>query len=328
MELICVNDVMDSNPLHERGPFAEGYDLGAAYSSVTGEYVNIAEATVPMVDMGFMHADAAYDVVTVSRGNFFRLEEHLERMEKSCAKFELQSPYSREQTREILEKVVAKSGFKDAYVWWAVTRGIPAGPRSAPNAQPHQFYAFACHYAFLMDEPIKMRGLDMSISSVLRISDKAVDPTAKNFHWLDQKMALFEATRNSYDWAVLCDAQGYLTEAAGSNIFVIKDGVLVTPDSGCLEGITRKTVFDIAAELGLKTEARKVSAQELMDADEAFLSSSAGGIFPIRSVQGHFFAPDKSVGKQVTEIHNLYWEKRWSGWHATPVHYEAAGALA
>ena len=91
MELICVNDVMDSNPLHERGPFAEGYDLGAAYSSVTGEYVNIAEATVPMVDMGFMHADAAYDVVTVSRGNFFRLEEHLERMEKSCAKFELKT---------------------------------------------------------------------------------------------------------------------------------------------------------------------------------------------------------------------------------------------
>lgn len=113
-----------------------------------------------------------------------------------------------------------------------------------------------------------------------------MDPTAKNFHWMDLKLSLFEAGRNKSDWSVLCDAKDNLTEAPGSNIFLIKDGELFTPDSGCLEGITRKTALELAAQIGMPIHVEKVHVEQLRNADEAFLTSTAGGIMPVNSVDG------------------------------------------
>ena len=96
--------------------------------------------------------------------------------------------------------------------------------------------------------------------------------------------------------------------------------MLKTPDDGCLEGITRQTVFDLAKELGLVLEVTQVPAQELVHADEAFLTSTAGGIMPVSSVNERALGLN-GPGELTTQLHNLYWEKRWAGWLGTPIDY-------
>ncbi|PHN17157.1 aminotransferase class IV [Pseudomonas sp. ICMP 561] len=319
MSLLKVEQVMLTHDEHIAASHAPEYESGAAFTQVG--YTPLNTAQIPLLDMGFIHADAAYDVVSVSRGNFFRLEEHLDRMERSCEKFALSNPYSREQTKEILHELVRLSGIKDAYVWWAVTRGVPAGPRSDPSAQKNAFYAFALPYVWLVDEETRLRGIDLGVSTFNRISPRAVDPTAKNFHWMDMKLSLFQAKKASQDWSVLLDAEDNLTEAPGSNIFIVKNGVVITPNDGCLEGVTRQSAIELAQDLGLQVELRRVHVQELLNADDAFLTSSAGGILPVRSVNGQLLNPANQVGEVAEKIHNLYWEKRWSGWLASPVNY-------
>jgi branched-chain amino acid aminotransferase len=158
----------------------------------------------------------------------------------------------------------------------------------------------------------------------IRIPPRAVDPTAKNFCWLDMQMALFEAGERGAEWAVLADEAGYLTEAAGANIFAVIDGAVVSPDSGCLEGLTRKSVFDLCGELGLPARLRPVHAEELRTAQEVFMTTTAGSIMPVRSVDGIAVGGRNGPGEISVRLHNLYWEKRWAGWHATPVRYGLA----
>jgi len=152
-----------------------------------------------------------------------------------------------------------------------------------------------------------------------------VDPRAKNLHWLDMQMALFEAGDRGAEWAVLPDEDGYLTEAAGANIFIVKDGVVLTPDAGCLEGITRQSVFDLCSQLGIASKATRVHSDELRDAEEVFLTTTAGSVMPVRTVDGKLLAGREGPGEISATLHNLYWERRWAGWEATPVRYELAG---
>ena len=114
---------------------------------------------------------------------------------------------------------------------------------------------------------------------------------------------------------------GYLTEAPGANIFVIKDGELYTPDSGCLLGITRKTALELAGIVGIPTHIERVSVKQLKEADEAFLASTAGGIMPINSVDDIILGGENGPGELTTKLHNMYWERRWQGWLGTPIDY-------
>lgn len=320
--VIQVQKIMEEDQAHQRAVHDESYSYGSAFCN--GKYVPIQEASVPLTDAGFLHADAAYDVVTVSRGEFFRLDDHLDRMEKSCEKFVLNNPYSREEVKEILTNLVKLTGLKDAYVWWSVTRGpLSSASRKNPSIQQNAMFAFVSPYFFQADDERRTNGLEILISKKYkRISDKAVDPTAKNFHWMDMKLGLFEARGQNKDWVVLTDEDNYLTEAAGANIFLIKNKVLYTPDSGCLEGITRKTAIELATELGLEVKICKIKADELLQADEAFTSSSAGGIMPIQMVDDTKLPiTPQNKDSIAARLHDLYWEKRWSGWLGTPVDY-------
>lgn len=320
--LIEVERIMGTDPDHVRLEHDPQYAHGSAF--INGTYIDLEHAAVPITDMGLLQADACYDVVSVSKGMFFRLDDHLERFERSCAKFRLRNPYGKAETADILTRLVQLIGAQSAYVWWFVTRGeMPekGSDRGKPDAYQNRFYAFALPYIFIAGDEQRLRGLDLMVARRhIRIPPNAVDPTAKNFHGMDTRLSLFEATDNNADWCVLCDAAGNLTEAPGANIFIVKDGELFTPASGCLEGITRKTVLDLAAELGIPNHRGDVSADFLRNADEAFLTSTAGGIMPIRSVDG---VPLSADGRNpiTVQLHNLYWNKRWDGWFGTKVDY-------
>ncbi|MBA1204308.1 branched-chain amino acid--2-keto-4-methylthiobutyrate aminotransferase [Pseudomonas capeferrum] len=322
MSIIQAQHIMLSDPGHLRVAYEPKYDHGSAF--INGIYVDLDNAAIPMSDLGFTQADACYDVVSVSKGYLFRLEDHLARFESACAKFQLTNPYTNAQTTEILTNLIKQAGAKEAYVWWAVTRGRMrvGGDRINPQAFENRFYAFVVPYVFLSNDEQRSRGLDLLVSKqYIRIPPEAVDPTAKNFHWMDLKLSLFEAKAANKEWSVLCDANSYLTEAPGSNIFLIKDGVLYTPDSGCLEGITRKTTLELAKEIGMPIHVERVHVEQLINADEAFLTSTAGGIMPINSVDDTVLGGKAGPGALTTQLHNLYWTKRWDGWLGTAVDY-------
>lgn len=194
--------------------------------------------------------------------------------------------------------------------------------RGDPAAYQNRFYAFVVPYVFLANDEQRTRGLDIWISrDFIRIPPEAVDPTAKNFHWMDMKLSLFEACRQGKERSLLTDAEGYITEGPGTNIFLIKDGALYTPDGGCLEGITRKTTLELADELGLPRNAERIHNDRLREADEAFFTSTAGGIMPINSVDDVLLGGKSGPGELTTQLHNLYWEKRWKGWLGTPIDF-------
>jgi len=321
-DLVDVGKVCAEHPDHRRGRYAQHFETGAGFAN--GRICALEETYVPVTDLGFNRADAVYDVVTVSRGRFFRLTDHQERCARSCEMMRLVNPYGLAEERRILNELVALTGLKDAYVWWGVTRGsMPSRPqdRLDPTTFSNRFYAIVTPYISISNDAQKRNGIDIWISEdYIRIPPKAVDPRAKNFHGLDLALSLFEAGRHHADWSALTDGRGNLTESPGCNIFVIKDGVAATPDVGCLEGITRQTAMELCAEIGIDCNMRQVKSEELKGADEAFITSSAGGVMPISRVNG----VDLKGGPVTPALHNLYWEKRWAGWHATPVDYKIA----
>lgn len=288
----------------------DDFSKGAAF--VRGEYLPIAQASVPLTDWGFLRSDATYDVVTVWNGAFFRLDDHLDRFLASCQRFRLDPGRTREEIVDVLERCVALAGLRESYVEMIVTRGQPPWGSRDPRQAANQFYAFAVPYVWIANEEQRRRGLHVRISDVQRIPPASVDPKAKNYHWNDLTMGLLGALDEGADTVLLTDAHGNVVEGPGFNVFAVSAGKLVTPREGVLEGITRRTVIEMARQLGIEVELRALPADELRGSQEAFLSSSGGGVLPVTRVDGKPIG-DGQVGAATQRLVDTYWN-----WHADP----------
>jgi len=293
-------------------PPAPDYSKGVAF--VRGSYVPIAEASIPLTDWGFLRSDATYDVVTVWDGAFFRLDAHLERFARSCRRFRLDPGLTPAQITAVLTECVRKSGLRNSYVEMIVTRGQPPWGSRDPREAVNQFHAFAVPFVWIADEAQRERGLRLMVSEVQRISPRSVDPRAKNYHWNDLTMGLLGALDAGYDTVVLTDGAGNVVEGPGFNIFCVRDGVLITPKEGVLEGVSRRTVIEIARSHGMKVEIRELPADELRRADEAFLSTSGGGVLPVTQVDGAALG-DGRPGPVTSRLLQSYWD-----WHRDPAY--------
>lgn len=285
-----------------------------------GEFVPIAQATIPMTDWGFLRSDAVYDVVTVWDGAFFRLDLHLERFLKSCRKARLDPGRSPAQIAEVLTQCVKRSGLRRSYVEMLCTRGQPPWGSRDPRQAANQFYAFAVPFVWIANEEQRQRGLDVMVSTVQRISPASVDPTAKNYHWADMTRGLLQALDAGNDTVLLTDAAGNVVEGPGFNVFAVRNGRLVTPSEGVLEGITRRTVIEVAGTLGIPVEVRALPAAELRSADEAFLSSSGGGVLPVTRVDGQPVGSGEP-GAVTRRLLQTYWDWHFEPRYTTPVRY-------
>ncbi|WP_131113492.1 aminotransferase class IV [Lichenihabitans psoromatis] len=312
-----------SELLHAGAPAADNpFAAGAAY--IDGRYMPIGEAAIPITDWGYRRSDVTYDVVGVWDGRFFRLDEHLTRFRASMDKFRFSPGESDADIRAVLHRCVALSGLRNAYVAMDCLRGRPG-----PGMPYHPIYArnyiaaFAIPWVWVMAPAVQERGAHLVIAETLRIPQDSVDPTAKNFHWADLTRGQFEAYDRDADFCLLLDRDGNVTEGPGFNVFFVIDGRVVTPDAGVLEGITRRSVFDLCDEMDLPWEARRVSAAEAREADEIFLSTTAGGIMPAARIDGRIMGNDRP-GAISTGLRERFWSRRAEGWHGTPVDYSAA----
>ena len=274
---------------------------------IDGEYLPIEEARVPITDTGFSRSDVTYDVVAVWKGRFFRLADHLARFKKSYRGLHMKPPLSISEMRDVLFECVRRSGLRDAYVDMIATRGMPVGGNRDPRTFRNRFYAYAIPYVWIVKPEAQEKGSHLVVvENTVRIPPESVDPTIKNFHWGDFVRGIYETYERGGELAVLPAADGTLTEGPGFNLFAVRDGAIHTPARGALEGVTRRTVLELAAEDGVDTHVRGFDARFLGAADEAFVTSTAGGVMPITRLNGEALGSGVP-GPVTTRLRELYW---------------------
>lgn len=283
------------------------FSSGAAW--MNGSVLPIADAKIGVTDWGITHSDAVYDVVPVVEGAFFRLDLYLERFEASLEAGRFDIGLSKEQITQALIEMVRKSELENAYCAMVAMRGTPVVPGSRdPRDCANHFYAWCVPYVHVIKPEVVTNGASLMIpDNVRRIPVDSVNPRAKNYHWGDFTNGLFQAKESGYESVLLLDHAGNVTEGPGFNVFAIKGDTIVTPALGVLEGITRRTVLEICQSLGLTTEVRALGVNELLEADEVFVSSSGGGAMPITRVNCRVFGNGRA-GPISTRIAEGYWE--------------------
>lgn len=282
---------------------------------VEGELVPLHEARIPLIDQGFMHGDLTYDVPSVWDGRFFRLDDHLSRLEASCVKMRMRLPLPREEVKQILVDMVSKSGIRDAFVELIVTRGLK-GVRGSMKGEVFQnnLYMFIQPYVWVMEpEVMPVGGSAIVARTVRRIPPGSFDPTIKNLQWGDLTRGLFEALDRDATYPFLTDGDAHLTEGSGFNMLFVKDGILHTPARGVLEGVTRKSVIEVARANGYEVRVDFVPVELAYNCDEIFMCTTAGGIMPITTLDGQ-----PVNGGEVGPITKKIWDDYWA------MHYDPA----
>ncbi len=287
----------------------------------------ISEAKVSVLDWGFLRSDATYDVVHVWDGCFFRLDHHLDRFQRNLDRLRLIVPHTRAEMVDILMRLVRLTGYRNAYVEVLCTRGPPPlgsrDPRLCETASWRSSFR-SCGSSTRR----RARGLNLHISTIPRIPPQSVDPTVKNYHWMDLTGALFEAYDAGCDLAVLPDFDGNLAEGPGSTCSRSATASRRRRAARALEGITARPRWDLLAELNVEPRVGIVTADDLRGADEAFITSTAGGIIPVTRIGG---APvggapvggapgGGEIGPVVTRLRDLYWERHGPDSDGTPIY--------
>jgi len=287
---------------------------------IDGEFLPIGEARIPILDMGFTRSDLTYDVAAVWKRQFFRLDDHLDRLERSCANLRLQLPKPKEVIRDLMVECVRRGGFDDSFVEAVVTRGVPVPGERDPRTATQQLYIYAVPYVWIVKPEAQERGVDVIVArNTIRIPTNAVDPRVKNFHWADLTRGLFEAYDRGATLALMTDGHGNITEGAGFNIFVVRpDGSLITAKDGVLEGITRQTVIEIARADGRDVEVGTLRVDDITAGSEVFLTSTAGGVMPVATVDG-VRLHEECPGPVTRSISSTYWDLHTDSVYTTAV---------
>ncbi|MCU0766858.1 MAG: branched-chain amino acid transaminase [Gammaproteobacteria bacterium] len=256
--------------------------------------------------MGVFEGVRAY---RTERGTaIFRLQEHTERLFRSAHILGMPMPYDRKTVNEAQRAVVRENGLATAYIRPMAFYGSEGMGLRADNLQVHVMAAAWEWGAYLGEENMK-RGIRIKVSSFTRHHVNITMCRAKaNGNYMNSMLALKEALQCGYDEALLLDAEGYVMEGSGENIFIVRDGAIYTPDlTSALDGITRKTVMALCRELGIPVVEKRITRDEVYIADEAFFTGTAAEVTPIREVDGR--AIGQGTRGPITErLQGLYFD--------------------
>jgi branched-chain amino acid aminotransferase len=284
-----------ANPLHG----------GCAYAN--GEFVPAADARISLFDAGFAHGDMTYTVAATWHGGLFRLDDHVDRLLWGAGQMDIASPLSHAELKNVMIEMTARSGLREAFTWIVISRGIHLlDVNDMVNVAP-TVWAYATPYPWHVKPADQIGGVSAIVAEkVRRSSALTIDPKVKNLQWGDLSRAKQEAQAKGAYKAFLLDSDGFLTEGPGFNVLTVKDGAVRTPGRNCLPGITRRTVLELAGGLGIPAAITDVSLAELRDADEIFITTTAGGVMPIVELDGAAVGAGVP-GPVTTAIRQAYW---------------------
>jgi len=251
---------------------------------IDGKYYPKSEAKVSVFDHGLLYGDGVFEGIRSYSGVVFKLKEHIDRLYSSARAIMLKIPLTKEEMIEAVIETLRKNNLKDSYIRLLVTRGVGdlgLDPRKCPKPS---VIIITVPLLQLYDEEKRRRGMSMIVSWVRRDRVDATTHEIKSLNYLNSILAKIEANNAGADEALFLDGRGFLSEATGENIFIVKDGKLITPpaSSGPLPGITAGVVKKIAEKMGYSVVERDITITELYNAEEAFLTGTAAEIMPIR----------------------------------------------
>ena len=283
---------------------------------IDGNFEPLSVARISPLDQGFLLGDGIFDVVSAWDSKIFLLDAHLDRFFDSMRAARLETRLSREQWVDAIVETTRRNQLSDASIRFILTRGVPDGVVADPrHIQPTEMI-WAAPYIFLADEEKRSTGIRIMISSMRGFAPDTLDPRFKCLDRLNSQLIRLEALEAGYDDAVWLDGHGYVAEAAASNIFVVKNDEIFTPQTGILRGITRATVLELAERGGIPHRESQLTAFDLYSADEVFTCSTAGGPLPVREVSGRAIAATGPITERISE---LYWQMRAEGEYSTPI---------
>lgn len=268
---------------------------------LNGSFIPIEDAYISVLDRGFIFGDGVYEVIPVYSHKPFRLTAHLHRLQKSLEGIQLENPYTDIKWKELLERVISANEVDDQYLYLQITRGV--APRD------HSFPKKVTPTVFIMSSPLVIASKELTVTGVSAI-------TANDNRWLrcDIKatsllpnVLLRQMAVDSNAMETLLIRDGFLTEGSASNIFVVKDDLLLAPPKShmMLPGITYDVVLDLADKNKILYEIREVAEKELRSADEILLTSSTKEIMPITLLDGSQVGSGKP-GKIFAQLYRCY----------------------
>jgi branched-chain amino acid aminotransferase len=290
---------------------------------MNGELVDWADATVHVGTHGLHYGSGVFEGIRcyeTERGPaVFRLKEHMERLRDSAKLLYLELPFSADELGAACQELVGVNGLPECYLRPIAFYGYGELGVSA-RGNPVDTVVMSWPWAPYLGEASLKNGIRAKISSWQRVSPNIVPHVAKATGvYLNSMLAVGEANRAGYDEAILLTEQGYLADGSGESLFVIRDGVVYTPDlsASILTGITRDTVVQIAQDLGYSVVEKDLIRTDLYLADEVFMVGTAAEVTPIREVDDHVVGPP---GPVTLEIQKSYLDtvrgrtERWSHW--------------
>lgn len=291
-----------------------------------GELVPWADAKVHVLTHALHYGTGVFEGVrcydTESHGPaVFRHQEHVDRLFMSSELFYMPVPFTKEQIRQATLETIAANGLRSCYIRPLVFRG--EGPMGLSPLDSPVDVIIACWEwgAYLGDEG-KAKGVRAKVSSWRRLSPSGLIPHAKaSGQYLNSILAKIEVTKAGYEEAILLDDRGMVCEGSGENIFVVRDGQIVTPpqSASILDGINRRSIITIAGDLGYELVERDLGRAELYLADEIFVTGTAAELTPVREVDDHTIG-EGSMGPITAELQRVFEDalhgrdERYAGW--------------
>jgi branched-chain amino acid aminotransferase len=279
------------------------------FASVNGIVTPAEEARVSVLDNGFTFGDSVYETLRTYGGRPFAWGRHLRRLSASAGRLGFDIPLSNDDLLARLDAVLAPAANPESYIRIIVSRGLGdisyhfdrvKGPTVVIAVKPLASYP-EWHYT---------QGIPVALVSVRRNHPQALDPAIKSSNLLNNVLAMREAQASGAEEALLLNQRGEIAEGASTNVFVVRDGALITPvlEAGILAGITREVVLEIARALSLPVREDVLRPEDLMDADEAFLTSTTREVAPIRTVDGRPVGPSQPgpVTTRILEAFRAY----------------------
>ncbi len=257
------------------------------YLSTEGRPLDPADATISVFDRGFLYGDSVYETLRTSRGKCVERKRHLERLRRSAAGIGLDIPFSDADIIHAIDVTLAASGNPESSVRVVVTRGTSALTIDPRESTTPLLVVFVLPLALPKPELFE-RGLSVMIVDVQKTSKHSLDASLKTGNYLNNIQALRQAHGGDAQDAIMLNHGGAVAEGATSNVFMVKDGRLLTPslETGVLKGITRTVICELAGDLGLPVHETTIYPDQLRAADEVFLTSSVRGCVPVTELDG------------------------------------------
>jgi branched-chain amino acid aminotransferase len=275
---------------------------------MNGEFVAWEDAKVHVLTHAMHYGTGVFEGIrcyeTEQGPAIFRHTEHLDRLRRSAELYHMDMPYSRDELREVTHELIARNGLRSCYIRPVVYRGY--GPMGLdPLANPVDCFIAVWEWGAYLGEEGKASGVRARFSSWRRISPESLMPQAKACgQYLNSVLAKIEASKAGYDEAILLDHKGVVCEGTGENVFVVRDGEIATPphSASILDGINRRSVIEIARDLGYRVVERDIAREELALADEVFLTGTAAELTPVREIDDLEIGPPGEITRQVQKV--------------------------